>query len=152
MGHKEILNSRFWKASNECWMCEKWRYSLIFWDAKQTHEFQIQDSGLEELLQNLIMQSNVNIEHAFEKQQVKMPYSGQPYILGTFTDWQPRRMMTVGEFCAIISNDTKIINSTDLEELEQYNSETVEHLDSILQENQPYPDAQKFGLLSQQRK
>lgn len=50
LGHQEILNSKRWKASNECWMCEKWRYSCIFWDAQSCQEYQVQDSFLEDLL------------------------------------------------------------------------------------------------------
>lgn len=58
LGHKEILNSRNWKASNECWMCEKWKYTLIFWDAKSSLQYQIKDSNLEDLLQKLIFNQN----------------------------------------------------------------------------------------------
>ena len=42
LGHPEIRNSKHWKISNECFMCDKWKYSLIFWDLNhQGNNFQI---------------------------------------------------------------------------------------------------------------
>jgi len=32
LGHSEIRNGKHWKVNNECYMCDKWKYSFIFWD------------------------------------------------------------------------------------------------------------------------
>ena len=55
MGHPEIINSKHWKISNECLMCDKWKYTYIFWDlANSGKKFQIKDPLLEEMLDEMI--------------------------------------------------------------------------------------------------
>jgi hypothetical protein len=55
MGHPEIINSKHWKISNECFMCDKWKYTYIFWDlANSGKKFQIKDPLLEEMLDEMI--------------------------------------------------------------------------------------------------
>ena len=39
LGHPEIHNSKHWKISNECWMCDKWRYTYIFWNVHTGHKY-----------------------------------------------------------------------------------------------------------------
>lgn len=34
---------------------------------------------------------------------------GHAYITGSFTNWEPRRMLKIDELCAIILNETKIL-------------------------------------------
>lgn len=58
LGHPEITNSKHWKISNECWMCDKWRYTMIFWNTSLGREFQIQDVQLEEMFDRMV--KNVN--------------------------------------------------------------------------------------------
>jgi hypothetical protein len=42
MGHNEIVNARYWKQTSDCFMCDKWKYTLIFWDVSSTGaKFQI---------------------------------------------------------------------------------------------------------------
>ena len=80
-----------------------------------------------------------------EKHSARTPLDGQPYILGTFTDWQPRRMMSVGELCAILQNETKVLRDGDPEALRQYNEEVMARLGAILQGHKSYKDAQFFN-------
>ena len=55
LGHPEIRNSKHWKISNECYMCDKWKYSFIFYDVKnQGVKYQIKEPGLEDALNELI--------------------------------------------------------------------------------------------------
>jgi len=35
LGHPEIKNSKHWKITNECYICDKWKYTIIFWDMKK---------------------------------------------------------------------------------------------------------------------
>lgn len=35
LGHDEIINSKPWRISNECYMCDRHNYTLVFWN-KQT--------------------------------------------------------------------------------------------------------------------
>lgn len=142
LGHHEILNSKHWRASTECWMCDKWRYTYIFWDAQTCRQYQVQDSFLEDVLRQTIVESNSRLEEAMEQQRKKAPTAGQPYILGTFTDWEPRRMMSIGELCAILQQETKVLNDPDPEAMKQYTDEVMTQLDSILEEHRPYKDAQ----------
>jgi hypothetical protein len=37
LGHPEIPNSSHWKVSDQCWVCQKWKYTLIFFD-QTTHQ------------------------------------------------------------------------------------------------------------------
>lgn len=34
LGHPEILKSRQWYETNECWVCEKWRYTVVLWSPR----------------------------------------------------------------------------------------------------------------------
>lgn len=34
LGHGEIRNAKHWKINNECYQCDRWKYTLIFWDLK----------------------------------------------------------------------------------------------------------------------
>lgn len=65
----------------------------------------------------MILDGSSRLEEAMEKHREKTPQAGQPYILGTFTDWQPRRMMSVGELCALLQNETKVLKDSDPEAL-----------------------------------
>ena len=59
LGHPEIPNSKHWKISNECYQCEKWKYSIIFWDLKNKGlNYQIKDPLLEEMIEEMILSSN----------------------------------------------------------------------------------------------
>ena len=54
-------------------------------------------------------------------------------------------MMSVGELCAILQNETKVLRGGDPKALEQYNNEVMTRLGTILQEHKPYKDAQYFN-------
>lgn len=41
--------------TNECYMCDKWKYTIIFWDLKNTGDpYQIKNPFLEDMLEELI--------------------------------------------------------------------------------------------------
>ena len=119
LGHPEIHNSVNWKYSNQCWMCDKWRYTYIFWDSISGEQFQIENPLLEELLEERIyecsskfkayMESNpgANLEHA--------------YITGSFTNWEPRRMLQIDELLAHIQKESHILD--DFETRKQFANE-----------------------------
>ena len=58
LGHNEIRNAKHWKISNECYMCDKWKYTLIFWDFESGFANQIEDPLLEEMLDEMIQNSS----------------------------------------------------------------------------------------------
>jgi len=92
LGHPEIKNAKHWKISNECYMCDKWKYTLIFWDVKGSgKKFQIRDPELEEMFEQLILQSEVY--QGLKKDKKLISERGRAYISGSFTGWEPRRML-----------------------------------------------------------
>ena len=46
-------------------MCEKWRYTQIFWDARIGRERQIRDTKLEDKLRELIVRTNDDFREVF---------------------------------------------------------------------------------------
>lgn len=59
LGHGEIKNAKHWKITNECYQCDRWKYTSIFWDVKNTGEkFQIKDPILEEMLEEMIYEND----------------------------------------------------------------------------------------------
>ena len=83
-------------------MCDKWKYSFIFYDVKnQGAKYQIKEPGLEDVLNELI--ANQNERFCELKRQDKISTDrGNALICGTFTNWEPRRMMLVDELCAYL--------------------------------------------------
>jgi hypothetical protein len=78
---------------DECYFCDKWKYSLIFWDLKTTGvRNQIRDTELEMLIENLVSQSS-SILKDLHKSQLLSKSSPLVYITGSFTNWEPRRML-----------------------------------------------------------
>ena len=59
LGHPEIRNAKHWKINNECYMCDKWKYTYIFWDLKSSGDLhQIKNPFLEEMIEEMIQNSN----------------------------------------------------------------------------------------------
>ena len=90
LGHPEITNSKHWKISNECWMCDKWRYTMIFWNTNLGRQFQIQDVQLEEMFAKLVKNVNPRFRKFIKNEK---NHFGKAYICGSFTNWEPRKMM-----------------------------------------------------------
>ena len=52
LGHPEIHNSKYWKVYDECYLCDKWRYTYIFWNPATGQKHQIMN--MEDMFTNLI--------------------------------------------------------------------------------------------------
>ena len=39
LGHEEIQLSKRWKVAHECYMCDRWRYTCIFWNSETGAKF-----------------------------------------------------------------------------------------------------------------
>jgi len=91
LGHPEIHNSKEWKVSNECWMCDKWRYTYIFWNSVTGEKLQIKDPLLEEQLSQLIYASNKKFASWVKNEDALR--EDKAFITGSFTNWEPRRML-----------------------------------------------------------
>lgn len=112
MGHSEIRNGRHWKISNECYMCDKWKYSYVFWDLKNTGtKFQIKDPLLESMLDEMIL-SHERYQELLKGGQITSR-RGRAYICGTFTNWEPRRMLQIDELCACIQKKEDVLLNED---------------------------------------
>ena len=74
-------------------MCEKWKYSFIFWNVELGVQHQIKDTNLEIMLNKLIYESEDDFQ--FHSKQIMVESDCQAYILGSFTTWDPRRMMQI---------------------------------------------------------
>lgn len=118
LGHPEIPNSKNWKIKKDCWMCEKYNYTQIFWDARLGQKFQIQQSFIEEIVQKLVMRSTGKFFSYYKSlRDVETKYvepgttsaQGRAFISGTFTDWKPKKMLRIDELCAILMGDTKVL-------------------------------------------
>ena len=74
---------------------------MIFWDMKNTgKKFEVKDPVLEEMFEELIVQNDRFLDLR-EQGQVDNG-KGQAYISGSFTNWEPRRMLQIDEMCAFL--------------------------------------------------
>jgi hypothetical protein len=99
VGHKEEMpGSGQWKILTEkgdqCWICDKHIYSLIFWSPSIGHSMQI---DLDDGEKNRIISQIEIINHENEMEE-----SGPPLICGSFTDWRYKSMMTLDAYLKII--------------------------------------------------
>ena len=116
-------------------MCDKWRYTYILWNASSGKEYQVENPFLEELLEDMIHDSNKKYSKLMEGNP-QYDLGGQAHITGTFTDWEPRKMMLIDQFCATISKEMEAMK--DEETRQQYSNEIMGMFASILKESSPY--------------
>jgi len=46
LGHPEIANSMNWRVSDSCWICQKWKYTLVFFDETTCEHRLVQDQRM----------------------------------------------------------------------------------------------------------
>ena len=63
---------------------------------------------------------------------------GFAFITGSFTNWEPRRMLKIDELCAILLGETKSLK--DPEERKSFSSEIKKTFRTVLKSNSPYED------------
>ena len=81
---------------NECWVCDRTIYSLIFWNQLiGTVELKKFTKGDEDFFISKIRE--VNPEGV--KLNDKDNKGGCPMIYGSFTDWKPTPMLDIREYC-----------------------------------------------------
>ena len=107
LGHKDdIIGGGQWKmitdakkGHNECWVCDRKIYSIIFWN-KEIGLMAEAEVPLED--QKFLVQ---NIERINPRED-DLPQNdlSHPLIYGQFTNWKPRRMFEIREFCDRINN------------------------------------------------
>lgn len=47
LGHPEIIKSRQWYETNECWVCGKWRYMVVIWNPRISQRAYIQAQDIQ---------------------------------------------------------------------------------------------------------
>jgi hypothetical protein len=72
-------------------MCDKWRYTYIFWNSITGEEHQVKDPMLEEMFEDLIFESNTKFSKNMKSNDNLR--EGKAFITGSFTNWEPRRML-----------------------------------------------------------
>ena len=85
-------------------MCDKWKYTFIFYDVKnQGVKYQIKESGLEKVLNQLVTIQNERFYELKRENKISTRKGNRnTFIYGTFTNWEPRKMMLVDELCAYL--------------------------------------------------
>lgn len=140
LGHQEVRNSRHWKITDECYMCDRWKYTLIFWDIAGTGcQFQVKDAALEELLDQL-----VSDDATLKRVKETNPPRARAIISGTFTNWNPRRMLQIDEFCAALQHKTDVLNEPELRA--EYAAGMKQTWRKVLERNLQYPEEQTLVL------
>ena len=102
MGHPEIKNSKHWKMSHECYQCEKSKYSFIFWHMGLGKDKQIKNCQLEAEINQLIFENSKELQNLVRKNKISVESGPKVYISGSFTNWEPRRMLQIDELCAFL--------------------------------------------------
>ena len=115
-------------------MCDKWRYTYIFWNVHTGHKYQINNGLLEEMFEDLIDNSNERFRKVSKMHQDVD--DGFTFITGSFTNWEPRRMLKIDELCAILLGETKSL--ADPEERRSFSNEIKKTFRTVLKSNSPY--------------
>ena len=63
------------------------------------------------MIDDMIATSNERFEQL--KSQSKLLDGAKAYLAGTFTDWQPRRMMLIDEFLALLQKKEELVGDRD---------------------------------------
>lgn len=67
-------------------MCDKWKYTLIFWDLKnQGDPYQIKNPFLEDMIEDMIHNSNDRFSQLMRTNSLGS--NAKAFITGSFTDW-----------------------------------------------------------------
>ena len=118
-------------------MCDKWKYTFIFWDLRnQGAKYQIKDPILEEMLEDMIQNSNERFTQLKKEQKIDTE-KGRCYITGTFTNWQPRRMLQIDELCAYLQKKDDALQNVDRREF--YHGTIKDKWRSVLKNHTQYP-------------
>ena len=126
LGHPEIANSKCWKQIKECWMCDKWKFTIIFWHTELGFIHQIQDPHVEQLFEKIIYKSKDNFEQLAKQNFGET--NCDAYLIGSMTNWEPRRMMAVSELCARLTGSLNDSSDSDSHcDGHQSPAETIKH-------------------------
>lgn len=111
LGHKEdmpgsgqfhVYTSKV-SNNNNCWVCDKKVYSMIFWNqlvgAVELRKFTVADS---DWFVAKIQKLNPDLKD-IEREMKGGPHC--PMIYGSFTNWKPKRMQDIREYCNNVNSD-----------------------------------------------
>ena len=116
-------------------MCDKWKYTIIFWDLKNTGDpYQIKNPFLEDMLEELIQNSNERFKELMKSNSFGS--SAHAFITGTFTDWQPRRMLQIEELLAHFQGRHDAFKSP--ENMREYSNAVKNSWKRMLKSSVPY--------------
>lgn len=116
-------------------MCDKWKYTYIFWDLKGTGDpYQIKNPFLEEMIEEMIQNSNERLNELIKEN--KLGDTARAFISGTFTDWQPRRMFQIEELLAHLQGRTDVFKTKDT--MREYSQLVKNQWKILLKELTPY--------------
>jgi hypothetical protein len=73
LGHPEIAGSSQWKVSDSCWLCEKWKYTLLFFDENNGREWAIQDPDIVADLSCVLQEQYPALDVESEMNDEKVP-------------------------------------------------------------------------------
>jgi len=116
IGHKEdIPGSGQWRmitkdipGHNECWVCDRHVYSLIFWNELigiiELRKFSKEDK---DFFMTRIHEINPDPD-GIEIDKIKCE-RGCPMIYGEFTNWKPKPMTEIREYCERVNPERKDI-------------------------------------------
>lgn len=96
-------------------MCERWKYTLIFWDVQGSgSKFQVKDPVLEQLLEEMVG-DNETLQRLKQEDRIDVQ-KGRAFITGSFTNWNPRKMMQIDELCAYLEHKDEVLHNPDRRE------------------------------------
>lgn len=116
-------------------MCDKWKYTCIFWDLKSTGDlYQIKNPFLEEMIEEMIQNSSERLPHL--REEGRFGDSACAFISGSFTDWQPRRMHQIEELIAHLQGRPDVFKSR--ESMREYSKLVKNQWRRLVKELTPY--------------
>ena len=64
LGHPEIVNSSHWKVADQCWVCQKWKYTLVFFDRTNKQKLAVSDPEATATFRQALFEENSDFQQA----------------------------------------------------------------------------------------
>ena len=105
LGLPDLPHEEQWLESEDCWICEKWLYTVLFWNKKIGMKFYVSPQNSDPENGAFIEQMTQRIAHRTDEVMRETP--GVPVVCSSFNFWQQERMHSTYDFCKLIDKTYK---------------------------------------------
>ena len=105
LGLRDLAADEQWLETEDCWICDKWLYTVLFWNRKIGLKFYTA-ADCSELEQRAFVEQ-MKQRTAGKGEELLGECPGVPMINASFMAWKPQLMLSTVEFCKIVDKNYK---------------------------------------------